>query len=79
MNPSKMSQAIGSDPTVNFKPRVEDQKVMTDILIVGAGPAGASLASFMASYGLTGIMLGLASGTADTPRAHITNMAALGQ
>lgn len=29
--------------------------------------------------GLKGIMIGAAPGTADTPRAHITNMAALGE
>jgi 2-polyprenyl-6-methoxyphenol hydroxylase-like FAD-dependent oxidoreductase len=48
-----------------------------DALIVGAGPAGASLACFLSSYGITGLMVSTASGTADTPRAHITNMAAL--
>jgi 2-polyprenyl-6-methoxyphenol hydroxylase-like FAD-dependent oxidoreductase len=55
----------------------EDNITKTDLLIVGAGPAGASLACFLASYGLTGIMIAAAPGTAETPRAHITNMAAL--
>lgn len=72
----------------------------TDMLIIGAGPAGASLACFLASYGsfsvrfilnlglpcadtylylgLKGIMISASPSTADTPRAHITNMAALG-
>ncbi|KAI3559469.1 2,4-dichlorophenol 6-monooxygenase [Colletotrichum abscissum] len=49
----------------------------TDMLIIGAGPAGASLACFLASYGLKGIMISASPSTADTPRAHITNMAAL--
>lgn len=49
----------------------------TDLLIVGAGPAGASLACFLSEYGLSGIMIASAPGTSDTPRAHITNMAAL--
>lgn len=49
----------------------------TEFLIVGAGPAGASLACFLAEYGLSGIMIAAAPSTADTPRAHITNMAAL--
>ncbi|KAB5582861.1 FAD binding domain-containing protein [Coniochaeta sp. 2T2.1] len=51
--------------------------VKTDLLIVGAGPAGASLACFLASHGHTGIMIAAAPGCAETPRAHITNMAAL--
>ena len=51
--------------------------IETDLLIIGAGPAGASLACFLASHGLTGIMISGAPGTSDTPRAHITNMAAL--
>ncbi|KAA6413706.1 MAG: 2,4-dichlorophenol 6-monooxygenase [Lasallia pustulata] len=50
--------------------------VETDLLIVGTGPAGASLACFLASHGLKGIMIGSASGSAETPRAHIVNMAA---
>lgn len=49
----------------------------TELLIVGAGPAGASLACFLAEYGLKGIIIAAAPGTAETPRAHITNMAAL--
>ncbi|KAH8203534.1 hypothetical protein TruAng_002282 [Truncatella angustata] len=49
----------------------------TDLLIVGAGPAGASLACFLAEYGLKGTIIAAAPGTAETPRAHITNMAAL--
>ena len=50
---------------------------MTDFLIVGAGPAGASLACFLSQHSLKGIMLASAPGTASTPRAHITNAAAL--
>ncbi|KAF2204351.1 hypothetical protein GQ43DRAFT_446779 [Delitschia confertaspora ATCC 74209] len=51
--------------------------VETDHLIVGAGPAGGSLACFLAQHGLKGTIIAAAPGTADTPRAHITNMAAL--
>jgi 2-polyprenyl-6-methoxyphenol hydroxylase-like FAD-dependent oxidoreductase len=50
--------------------------VETPYLIVGAGPAGAALACFLASHGLTGIIISAASGTAKEPRAHITNPAA---
>jgi 2-polyprenyl-6-methoxyphenol hydroxylase-like FAD-dependent oxidoreductase len=48
-----------------------------EFLIVGAGPAGASLACFLARYGITGLVISAAPGTADTPRAHCTNQAAL--
>lgn len=51
--------------------------VKTDFLIVGAGPAGASLACFLGAYGLKGIIIAAAPGNADTPRAHITNAAGL--
>ncbi|KAK4982615.1 hypothetical protein LTR66_009174, partial [Elasticomyces elasticus] len=55
----------------------ETPVIETDLLIIGTGPAGASLACFLASHGLKGIMIGAASGTAREPRAHITNPAAL--
>ncbi|KAJ5486580.1 hypothetical protein N7530_000880 [Penicillium desertorum] len=57
--------------------KVEDHGVDTEFLIVGAGPAGAALACFLGSHGLKGIMISSAPGTANTPRVHITNMAAL--
>lgn len=50
--------------------------INTDILIVGTGPAGASLACFLARYNLSGIAISKMLGTANTPRAHIHNMAA---
>lgn len=55
----------------------DEDIVKTDLLIVGAGPAGAALACFLGSHGLKGIMIAAAPGNADTPRAHITNMAGL--
>lgn len=55
----------------------DDAILKTDLLIVGAGPAGASLACFLGSHGLTGTMIAAAPGNADTPRAHITNAAGL--
>ncbi|EKV05242.1 hypothetical protein PDIG_37570 [Penicillium digitatum PHI26] len=60
-----------------YSNQVEDHAIDTEFLIVGAGPAGAALACFLGSYGLKGIMISSASGTVNTPRAHITNMAAL--
>lgn len=58
-------------------PPSKEGPIETTFLIIGAGPAGAALACFLASYGHTGIMLSAASGTAKEPRAHITNPAAL--
>ncbi|KAK7206986.1 FAD binding domain protein [Myxozyma melibiosi] len=66
--PAHGSSTIDSDPV---------STVHTDFLVVGAGPAGAALACFLGSYGITGLMISAAPGTANTPRAHITNMAAL--
>ena len=43
------------------------------VLIVGAGPAGASAAVFLGKHGIRAVMVSRHSGTADTPRAHITN------
>ncbi|KAJ9603045.1 hypothetical protein H2200_012340 [Cladophialophora chaetospira] len=48
-----------------------------DFLIVGTGPAGSALACFLAQNGLTGLLVSQDPGNADTPRAHITNMAAI--
>lgn len=56
---------------------MDNNIIKTDLLIVGAGPAGAALACFLASHGRTGIIISAAPGCAETPRAHITNMAAL--
>lgn len=74
-------------PQLNGHPSTSDLKttstsntpiVDTPLLIVGAGPAGASLASFLSHppYSMTGIMIAAASTTSQTPRAHITNPAA---
>lgn len=51
--------------------------IETDVLVVGTGPAGASLAAFLASHGVRGLVIGATSSTAKTPRAHYTNMAAI--
>ena len=53
-------------------------KIEVDVLIIGTGPAGASLATFLGHYDQFKIMMVSRFGTsADTPRAHITNMAAM--
>ncbi|KAG7409334.1 2,4-dichlorophenol 6-monooxygenase [Fusarium oxysporum f. sp. rapae] len=51
--------------------------VDTDILIVGAGPSGAALASFLGQNGLSGLVISKSSYTAYTPRAHGFNPFAL--
>ncbi|KAJ9665023.1 hypothetical protein H2201_004888 [Coniosporium apollinis] len=58
-------------------PPPTDTIVEIDLLIIGTGPAGASLACFLASHGLHGLMISSSSGPSPTPRAHITNPAAL--
>src|ERR1700677_3986302 len=63
--------------TTSATPASEEHVIETDLLIVGTGPAGSALACFLASHGLKGIMLSNAPTTSDTPRAHITNPAAL--
>ncbi|MEU9568784.1 FAD-dependent monooxygenase [Streptomyces massasporeus] len=47
--------------------------VETDVLIVGSGPAGASAALALSTYGVPNIMVTRYASLADTPRAHITN------
>lgn len=51
--------------------------VETDVLIVGAGPAGAAAAALLATYGIDTVMLNKYGSVANTPRAHITNQRAM--
>ncbi|TFL00997.1 FAD binding domain-containing protein [Pterulicium gracile] len=49
-----------------------------DVLIIGAGPAGAGAATFLAHLDVINVlMISKANGTADTPRAHVTNTATM--
>ena len=70
----RASNNAHTDNETRLRPSTE---ISAYVLIIGAGPAGASLACFLSSYGITGIIVSAASGTSNTPRAHITNMAAL--
>src|SRR5262245_36534054 len=45
----------------------------TDVLVIGSGPAGASAALFLATYGVDHLVVTKYRWTANTPRAHITN------
>ncbi|WP_321785104.1 FAD-dependent monooxygenase [Paraburkholderia sp. J94] len=47
--------------------------VNVDVLVVGAGPAGATTAVFLGRQGIRTLMISRNRGTADTPRAHIVN------
>lgn len=45
----------------------------TDVLVVGAGPAGLTMAALLARHGVDAITINKYPGTAHSPRAHITN------
>ena len=47
--------------------------VEVDVLVVGAGPAGAATSVFLGRLGVHTLMISRNHGTAETPRAHITN------
>lgn len=47
--------------------------VTTDVLIVGAGPTGLTASALLARHGTAAITVTKYEGTANSPRAHITN------
>lgn len=49
----------------------------TDVLVVGTGPTGATMALALATYGVRVQMVSKWNWLADTPRAHITNQRAV--
>lgn len=54
-----------------------DTNLDIDVLIVGAGPAGATLALLLAQQGIKVCAISRHHGTANTPRAHIFNQRAM--
>ncbi|SDS21229.1 2,4-dichlorophenol 6-monooxygenase [Brevibacterium siliguriense] len=50
-----------------------DTPIRTDVLVVGAGPAGLTLSTILARDEVDAITITRYSGTANSPRAHITN------
>lgn len=51
--------------------------VETEVLIIGAGPAGAAAAALLSTYGISNIMINKHRSVSNTPRAHITNQRAV--
>ena len=51
--------------------------VTTDVLVVGAGPSGLTMAALLAKYGIDAITVTQYPSTANSPRAHITNQRAM--
>ena len=47
--------------------------IQTDVMVIGTGPAGSSMAALLATYGIETLVINRYRWLANTPRAHITN------
>ena len=56
---------------------ISPANVEVPVLIIGAGPAGASLALLLSRYGIRVLAISRYKGTADSPRAHLQNQRAM--
>lgn len=62
-----------TDHPVSRTPDLSVPDLTTDVLVVGAGPAGLTMAALLARHGVDAITVTKYPGTAHSPRAHITN------
>ncbi len=51
--------------------------INTQVLIIGTGPAGGSMAALLATYGIENLVVNKYRWLTNTPRAHITNQRAM--
>ena len=47
--------------------------IITDVMVIGTGPAGSATAALLATYGINTFIINQYRWLANTPRAHITN------